>query len=133
MTAHPVQRHGGLQASRRREDHNEDEAVHRHRPGSLGTRFARTFPGATIKPGSGDTRPLTEPFDQGQLHGLLNRIRDFGIDILAVEATFPDPATTAAPWTTVPRRGAALPRNREEAMTKMQPPSEAATNPPMIS
>ena len=59
--------------------------------GRLGTRFAHTFPGATITPGPGDTRLLTEPFDQAQLHGLLNRIRDFGIDILAVEATFPDP------------------------------------------
>ena len=65
--------------------------------GRLGTRFARTFPGATIKPGSGDTRLLTEPFDQAQLHGLLNRIRDFGINILAVEETSSDPATTAAP------------------------------------
>ena len=29
---------------------------------------------------------MTEPFDQGQLHGLLNRVRDFGFDLLAVEA-----------------------------------------------
>ncbi len=65
--------------------------------GRLGTRFAHTFPGATITPGPGDTRLLTEPFDQAQLHGLLNRIRDFGINILAVEETSPHSATTAAP------------------------------------
>jgi hypothetical protein len=28
---------------------------------------------------------VTEPFDQAQLHGLLNRVRDFGFDLIAVE------------------------------------------------
>jgi hypothetical protein len=55
--------------------------------GRLGERFRATFPGVSIKPGHGHTRLLTEPFDQGQLHGLLNRVRDFGFDLLAVEVT----------------------------------------------
>jgi hypothetical protein len=54
--------------------------------GRLGARFQTTFPGVSIEPGDGHTRLLTEPFDQGQLHGLLNRVRDFGFDLLAVEA-----------------------------------------------
>lgn len=54
--------------------------------GRLGNRFRATFPGVSIEPGHGHTRLLTEPFDQGQLHGLLNRVRDFGFDLLAVEA-----------------------------------------------
>ena len=54
--------------------------------GRHGDRFRVTFPGVSIEPGYGHTRPLTEPFDQGQLHGLLNRVRDFGFDLLAVEA-----------------------------------------------
>ena len=54
--------------------------------GRLGDRFRATFPGVSIEPGQGRTRLLTEPFDQGQLHGLLNRVRDFGFDLLAVEA-----------------------------------------------
>ena len=40
----------------------------------------------SIEPRHGHTRLITEPFDQGQLHGLLNRVRDFGFELLAVEA-----------------------------------------------
>ena len=54
--------------------------------GRLGERFSATFPGVSIEPGHGHTRLITEPFDQGQLHGLLNRVQDFGFDLLAVEA-----------------------------------------------
>jgi hypothetical protein len=54
--------------------------------GRLGARFADAFPGARVDPGHGYTRLITEPFDQGQLHGLLNRVRDFSLDLLAVEA-----------------------------------------------
>jgi hypothetical protein len=34
----------------------------------------------------GETHLVTEPFDQAQLHGLLNRLRDFGLDLIAVQA-----------------------------------------------
>jgi hypothetical protein len=54
--------------------------------GRLGERFSATFPGVSIEPRHGNTHLITEPFDQGQLHGLLNRVRDFGFDLLAVEA-----------------------------------------------
>ena len=57
--------------------------------GRLGDRFRATFPDVAIEPGHGHTLLLTQPFDQGQLHGLLNRVRDFGIDLLAVEAMPP--------------------------------------------
>jgi hypothetical protein len=57
--------------------------------GRLGERFRATFSGVSIEPGHGHTRLRTEPFDQGQLHGLLNRVRDFGFDLLSVEATPP--------------------------------------------
>jgi hypothetical protein len=56
----------------------------------LGERFRTTFAGVSIEPGHGHTRLLTEPFDQG--HGLLNRVRDFGFDLLAVEALPPGPS-----------------------------------------
>ena len=54
--------------------------------GRLGERFSATFPGVSIEPRHGHTRLITEPFDQGQLHGLLNRVRDFGFELLVVEA-----------------------------------------------
>ena len=54
--------------------------------GRLSERFCTTFPGVSLETGPGRTRLITEPFDQGQLHGLLSRVRDFGFDLLAVEA-----------------------------------------------
>ena len=54
--------------------------------GRLGARFTDAFPGVRVDPGHGRTRLVTDPFDQGQLHGLLNRIRDFGLDLVSVEA-----------------------------------------------
>jgi hypothetical protein len=67
--------------------------------GRLGERFRATFPGVSIEPEPGHTRLVTEPFDQGQLHGLLSRVRDFGLDLLAVEAMPPPPTSSvvAAP------------------------------------
>jgi hypothetical protein len=70
--------------------------------GRLGERFHATFPGVSIEPGRGHTRLLTEPFDQGQLHGLLNRVRDFGFDLLSVEARL-DVPTKASPNHADPR------------------------------
>jgi hypothetical protein len=67
--------------------------------GRLGERFRAMFPGVSIEPEPGHTRLVTEPFDQGQLHGLLSRVRDFGLDLLAVEAMPPPPTSSvvAAP------------------------------------
>ena len=59
--------------------------------GRLGARFTDAFPGASLESGRGLTHLVTEPFDQGQLHGLLNRIRDFGLDLLSVKALPDDP------------------------------------------
>ena len=62
--------------------------------GRLGARFADAFPGASVQTRCGRTRLVTEPFDQGQLHGLLNRIRDFGFDLLSVESVPDAPPRT---------------------------------------
>jgi len=64
--------------------------------GRLSARFASAFPGVVLEPRQGHTRLVTEPFDQGQLHGLLIRVRDFGFDLLSVEALPPVP-TEAGP------------------------------------
>ncbi len=53
--------------------------------GRLSERFATAFPGVTIDPGEGRTRLLTEPFDQGQLQGLLNRLWSFGLELVSVQ------------------------------------------------
>ena len=53
--------------------------------GRLSGRFDSAFPGVSVEPRRGQTHLVTEPFDQAQLHGLLNRVRDFGFDLIAVE------------------------------------------------
>jgi len=58
--------------------------------GRLGPRFHTAFPGVSVEPRRGHTHLVTEPFDQAQLHGLLNRVRDFGFDLISVEAISAD-------------------------------------------
>ena len=54
--------------------------------GRLSERFDSAFPGISVLPTRGQTHLLAEPFDQAQHHGLLNRVRDFGLDLISVEA-----------------------------------------------
>jgi hypothetical protein len=63
--------------------------------GRLGEQSRATILGVSIEPEPGQTRLITEPFDQGQLHGLLSHVRDFGSDLLALEAL---PPALADPW-----------------------------------
>jgi hypothetical protein len=51
-----------------------------------GIRFSTAFPGVSIEATSGRTRLVTDLFDQGQLRSLLNRLDDFGLDLVSVEA-----------------------------------------------
>jgi hypothetical protein len=53
--------------------------------GRLSEGFATAFPGVKIEPGEGRTRLLTEPFDQGQLQGLLDRLWTFGLELVSVQ------------------------------------------------
>jgi hypothetical protein len=53
--------------------------------GRLTQRFATAFPGVWIEPGEGRTRLLTEPFDQSQLQGLLDRLWAFGLELVSVQ------------------------------------------------
>jgi hypothetical protein len=52
--------------------------------GRLSERFASAFDGVTIEPGAGVTT-LVGRLDQSQLYGLLERLRDFGLELLRVE------------------------------------------------
>jgi hypothetical protein len=52
--------------------------------GRLSERFAPAFEGATLETGVGQTTLVAE-LDQSQLHGLLDRVRDFGLELLRVE------------------------------------------------
>lgn len=53
--------------------------------GRLSERFAPAFDGVTLEPGAGKTALVSELADQSQLYGLLDRLRDFGLELLSVE------------------------------------------------
>jgi hypothetical protein len=53
--------------------------------GRLSERFAARFDGLDIQPGSESTMLTGDLVDQAQLHGVLDRIRDLGLELLAVE------------------------------------------------
>jgi hypothetical protein len=54
--------------------------------GRLSERFAARFEGLAIEPGSASTVLSGDMVDQAQLHGVLDRIRELGLELLAVEA-----------------------------------------------
>jgi len=58
--------------------------------GRLSERFETAFEGMALEAGPNQTVLVGEVRDQAQLYGLLDRLRDFGIDLVAVE-----PAGTA--------------------------------------
>ena len=54
--------------------------------GRLSRRYECAFDGVTLVPDNGRTRLRAEVADQSQLYGLLNRLRDFGIELVSVNA-----------------------------------------------
>ena len=62
--------------------------------GRLGDHFASAFGGMTLEPGPNQTVLNGEIRDQAHLYGLLDRLRDFGIELLAVEPAGPADAGT---------------------------------------
>jgi hypothetical protein len=53
--------------------------------GRLSERFSAAFEGMDVEPGEGETVLVGELRDQAQLYGVLNRLRDFGIELVRVE------------------------------------------------
>ena len=53
--------------------------------GRLTDRFESAFDGMALEPGQDQTVLVGEIRDQAHLYGLLDRLRDFGIDLVAVE------------------------------------------------
>ena len=53
--------------------------------GRLGERFESAFDGMVLETGQGQSVLIGEVRDQAHLYGLLDQLRDFGIDLVAVE------------------------------------------------
>jgi hypothetical protein len=60
--------------------------------GRLSERFESAFDGMAMEAGPNQTVLVGEVRDQAQLYGLLDRLRDFGIELLAVEPAGPPDA-----------------------------------------
>ena len=54
--------------------------------GRLSERFESAFDGMSLEHGPNRTVLVGDVRDQAHLYGLLDRLRDFGIELLAVEA-----------------------------------------------
>jgi hypothetical protein len=54
--------------------------------GRLSRRYESAFDSVTLVPQDGRTTLRADLADQSQLYGLLNRLRDFGIELVSVNA-----------------------------------------------
>jgi hypothetical protein len=54
--------------------------------GELGGRFVHEFEGMSLKAENGRTILVGPIIDQSHLHGILDRLQDFGVELLSVEA-----------------------------------------------
>ena len=64
--------------------------------GRLSERFESAFEGMALEPGPNQTVLVGEVRDQAHLYGLLDRLRDFGIELVAVERESAGIADTGA-------------------------------------
>ena len=63
--------------------------------GELSRRYLPAFEGMTLAPGDGETAIIGPVVDQAQLHGLLNRVGDLGLELISVNPA-PEPVVTAS-------------------------------------
>ena len=54
--------------------------------GELSERFVHEFEGMSLKAENGRTSLVGPIIDQAHLHGLLDRLQDFGVELLSIEA-----------------------------------------------
>ena len=63
--------------------------------GELSRRYGPAFEGMTLSPDAGQTAITGPVVDQAQLHGLLDRVGDLGLELVSVNA-IPEPALPGA-------------------------------------
>jgi hypothetical protein len=66
--------------------------------GELSQRYATVFEGMALEAGDGQTTITGPVVDQAHLHGLLDRVRDLGLELVSVNASVThSPPTTDSP------------------------------------
>lgn len=86
MTAHQVRSYGPLVST---DDGPQHPGTHYEIrvAGRLGTHWSAWFEGLSVAPGPDGTTVLSGPVaDQASLHGLLQKLRDLGIPLVALTA-----------------------------------------------
>jgi hypothetical protein len=63
--------------------------------GELSQRYSTAFEGMALEAGDGQTAITGLVVDQAQLHGLLDRVRDLGLELVSVNATLTHSPRTA--------------------------------------
>jgi hypothetical protein len=63
--------------------------------GELSRRYRPAFEGMTLTADDGETAITGPVVDQAQLHGLLNRVGDLGLELISVNPA-PDPVVSAS-------------------------------------
>ncbi len=56
--------------------------------GELSQRYSMAFDGMALESGDGQTTITGLVLDQGHLHGLLDRVRDLGLELVSVNTIF---------------------------------------------
>jgi hypothetical protein len=62
--------------------------------GELSQRFSAAFDGMTVEARDGQTIITGPVVDQAHLHGLLDRVRDLGLELVSVGPTHPPASAT---------------------------------------
>ena len=74
--------------------------------GRLSEHFESAFDGMALEPGPNQTVLVGDVRDQAHLYGLLDRLRDFGIELVAVEQADTREISSEPEWPRGPARPA---------------------------
>jgi hypothetical protein len=90
--------------------------------GRLSERFESAFDGMTLEHGPNRTVLVGDVRDQAQLYGLLDRLQEFGIELLAVEPADVSDGSSE-PGTGLLRRSVRQPGRTKRRRARLGPPS----------
>ena len=91
--------------------------------GRLSERFESAFDGMTLEHGPNRTVLVGDVRDQAQLYGLLDRLQEFGIELLAVEPADISDGSSEPGMGLLPEMGVRAPGRTSRWRAQLGPPS----------